>query len=1301
MSRKVLTVQTKLLAGFLGILILAGYAGITGIRGISEINYQNSIGTVVDELVAYTENAQAASLRYIIYEDESFHDAAMEAADTVLELAGTAESMMLVEANRKNTQKLTETMEQYKSLISASKQVEQEKLESQTTRQTVGINVIRMLEDLLASLIQQQKVSVSRSELDYLNTTIEEIQLILSLMNEFRSDALNYNIERTDKDREKAYAAWISKLDELLTELNILEENAISSVHKMNFNTIAASLKQYRAEVQRFHTQTAEMWQKQYDQREVAAQVMTQVHLVRDGVQSIIKEETDSTKRAILFSLIMAVLFSILIALLLSKNITVPLIQGISVAGNIAAARLDNKQLNLNRTDELGELARALDTMTHSLQVQNWLQEGKQGLDDELRGDFDLKDLAQKFITFLTKHMNAQLGAFYLYDEKETLELISSYAFTDRAGNFNRIKLGEGFIGQAAMEKEVLYFSKLDEAPGYNYGAGEEKPDHFLTGSLIFKDELIGSFLLGSFTPFNEDQKEFISSTIDNVAVLFNAAKSRDTISLLLSNSQQQQEELKKINEELEDQTRALRESEAELQAQQEELRVTNEELEERTQAIEEQRDSIRIKNEELVQAQQDISKKAEDLEQASRYKSEFLANMSHELRTPLNSILILAQLLSANNDGNLTEKQVKSASAIHASGSDLLKLINDILDLSKVEAGKVELNMETVNFNTVIDDLKRVFNESATEKGLELSFTKQEGIRETIQTDGHRLQQVLRNLLTNAIKFTESGSVSMDIVLPDKAWKGMKKGEYFQIRVKDTGIGIPEEKQSAIFEAFQQADGSTMRKFGGTGLGLSISKELTKLLGGELKLESEEGKGSTFYITLPFPEDKPAESLPEQETGNQLSGSDPAEETAGTSPETKQPSPPLKYEDSEIVDDRLDLHDEDKTILIIEDDPNFVSVLSDLVKEKGFKTLIAADGETGLHFADYYKPNAIILDIGLPGIDGWTVMERLKDNPELRHIPVHFMSGRDDNLQAMRMGAIGYLTKPVSVSDIDSALCKIDKFTESHISTLLVVEDDDIQKESIIELIGSDDIEITAVSTGKEAFKALKSSCFDCMILDLGLKDMSGFDLLEHINDDPGCARIPIIIYTGRELSKEDEESLNKYAESIIIKGIKSPERLLDETSLFLHRIESRLPEEKRKMLKGIHNSESVLEERKILLVDDDMRNVFALTSILEDKKMEVIVARDGLEAVEKVKYEAGIDLVLMDIMMPKMDGYEAMRQIRKEHQFRNLPIIALTAKAMKGDRNKCIEAGASDYLAKPVETEKLLSMLRVWLYR
>ncbi|MDC7240045.1 MAG: histidine kinase dimerization/phospho-acceptor domain-containing protein, partial [Spirochaetales bacterium] len=810
MLKNQLTIQKKLLAGFIGILVLAGFAGITGVRGISEINHQNRIGKMVEELIESTERAQASSLRYIIYEDEGYHTEALEYCETVLTLAEEIEPLMHSQENIARLRKLISYMEDYRLLILNFKDLEAEKTDSQVTRQSVGLEMIDMSNSLISVLNEDLDTVDSRSR-GILQSTISGLQQILASMNNFRSSALNYSALKDDSDRNRAAEIWLEELDRLEMALRDLAASSEGRIPDLTLTEIVTALRSYKAEVVLYHQTTSDLWQEQHKQRDAAAMVIDQVSAVSSGVQTSITIATLNAKRAIWISLTIAVIFSIFIAMVLSRNITHPLQQGIKVARNIAAGKMDNTALNLTRQDELGDLAAALDTMTHSLQIQHWLQEGKEGLDDEMRGDHDLKELTSRFIKFTARHMEASLGAFYLFDGRETLELLSSYSFTDRDGNYNKIRPGEGFIGQAALEKEILYFSGLKDAPELNFGAGSAAPPYYMAASLKFKDELIGVFILGSFKEFDEERREFITSNIENAAILFNAAKSRDTISRLLESSQQQQEELKKINEELEDQTNALRESEAELQAQQEELRVTNEELEERTQAVEEQRDSIRVKNDELVRAQEDIKKKAEDLEQASRYKSEFLANMSHELRTPLNSILILAQLLSQNGDGNLTEKQVKSASAIHASGSDLLKLINEILDLSKVEAGKVELHFETISFTNIMEDLTRVFTDTAAEKKLKLEIEAAEGLAPSIKTDTHRLQQIIRNLMTNALKFTDKGSVSLEIVHPSGPWRKYRKGEYVEFRVKDTGIGIPEEKQASIFEAFKQADGSTI----------------------------------------------------------------------------------------------------------------------------------------------------------------------------------------------------------------------------------------------------------------------------------------------------------------------------------------------------------------------------------------------------------------------------------------------------------------------------------------------------------
>uniref|UniRef100_UPI00262AA7AE response regulator n=1 Tax=Oceanispirochaeta sp. TaxID=2035350 RepID=UPI00262AA7AE len=989
-------------------------------------------------------------------------------------------------------------------------------------------------------------------------------------------------------------------------------------------------------------------------------------------------------------------------ALFIASNITGPIIASKEFAYKISHGNLDGQLDFENRQDELGELGQSLNTMASQLSLMDWQKQGKEGLDDALRGEWSEDELSGRFLRLVIEHLEAQMGGIYLTsrDDPDQVELIASHAFIDRQGNFTRIKRGEGIIGQALNESSpIFYTNPKEDVPSLNYGVAERIPPFFAVSPLIYETKALGVFFVASMKPFEDRDRAFLTENLGNVAMKFNTTRSRGVIDSLLKNAQEQHEELRVINEELEEQTRALKESEEELQTQQEELKVTNEELEERTQALENQTASISNKNRELTQAQKEIEKKAKDLEMASKYKSEFLANMSHELRTPLNSILILSQLMEQNKGSNLSEKQIESAAAIHSSGSDLLKLINEILDLTKVEAGKIDLHLEDMNFSGMISDLQRVFKGLAEERKINFSVNQDSPLPQSIYTDSHRIQQVLRNLLTNAFKFTgEQGSVTLIIEKPEENEAkaiGVKAEELIALRVRDSGIGIPENKQAAIFEAFQQADGSTSRKYGGTGLGLSISRELSKVLGGNLTLESTPGKGSTFTLLTPRVCHPAGESLPT------VKGTDQSMIMNGQSDQLVSPEIQDRtiLDSIEVRDDRSSVQPGEKSILIIEDDPRFSKILKEFAQERGYKCLLAEDGETGLHFADYYKPRGIILDIGLPGIDGWTVMERLKANSELRHIPVHFMSGSESVMDAMKMGAVGFVTKPVSLEKIEEAFTRIESLTFQSVRRLLVVEDDLIQRESIKDLIGDGDVETITVATGAEAYSELESSPFDCMILDLGLEDdMSGYDLLEKIRADHKLGYIPIIIYTGRDLSQKEEAKLRQYSESIIIKGVKSPERLLDETALFLHRVELELPQDKQRMLNINHDKNSIFKEKKILLVDDDMRNVFALTSVLEEKGMIVDVAKNGAESLEKISKET--NLVLMDIMMPVMDGYEAMRKLRKNQSFKKIPIIALTAKAMKGDRNKSIEAGASDYLAKPIDTEKLLSMLRVWLY-
>ena len=957
---------------------------------------------------------------------------------------------------------------------------------------------------------------------------------------------------------------------------------------------------------------------------------------------------------------------------------------------------------------ERDKLAYSLNRMTTSLRQvtlenerQNWQKTGKNGLNEVMRGETELAKLGGDVIRFLATYMGAAMGALYLAEEgRPHLKLAGTYAFTKRKSLNDGITFGEGLVGQAASGRELISVTELPEDYSRIASAtGDARPRNVVVTPFMSEDKVWGVIELASFREFADRELEFLQSVSEAIAIAFNVAAARARMAELLEQTRQQaerlqvqQEELQQTNEELESQTKALRASEASLQAQQEELRVTNEELEEQKKELEEQRDAIQRNNEALERARREIAAKARDLETASHYKSEFLANMSHELRTPLNSVLILSQLLMANKEGHLTDKQVEFARTIHTSGSDLLNLINEVLDLAKVEAGKMTIVPEDLDLRDLMAELVRPFESVAEKKGLELATIIEEGLSPAIYSDSQRLLQILRNLLSNAFKFTEQGKVTVTVSRPeteiDLTQSGLAHERAVAFSVADTGIGIPAEMQAHVFEAFHQADGTTSRRFGGTGLGLSISRELARLLGGEIRLASEEGHGSTFTLYLPE-RFTPVDTTIQDETGNASAVREKPSRRAVTKGERQ------------VHDDRQQVTPGDKSLLIIEDDAAFAGALVDLARKRGFKCLVAEDGEAGLHLADDHRPSAIILDIGLPGMDGWTVMERLKASPETRHIPVHFISATDKQMSAKQLGAVGYLVKPVSIPKLEEAFTKIEEIIAKPVKRLLVVEDENAQRQAIVELIGNGDVVTTAVATGTEALERLRTESFDCMILDLGLADMSGFDLLAAIRDEERMQDLPIIIYTGKELTEEEDAELQKYAESIIVKGVRSPERLLDETTLFLHRVQRDLPDEKRRMLRRMTASDAELDGRKVLLVDDDMRNVFALSNVLDLRGVQVVVGRNGADGLTKLDQNPDVDLVLMDIMMPEMDGYEAMRRIRRDARFAKLPIIALTAKAMKGDRDKCLEAGASDYLAKPVDADKLLSLMRVWLHR
>jgi CheY-like chemotaxis protein/signal transduction histidine kinase len=933
-----------------------------------------------------------------------------------------------------------------------------------------------------------------------------------------------------------------------------------------------------------------------------------------------------------------------------------------------------------------------------------------------LQGQRDLKAVSRLVMSELTPLVGGQHGAFFMAESEgegePQLRLIASYAYKRRKGVPNVFGLGEGLVGQAALERKSILVTKAPEDYiAIASGLGEADPVNIIVLPVLFEDQVMAVIEMASFVPFSEAHLTFLEQLSETLGVVVNTIVATMRTEELLQQSQgltmelqsqseelqSQRDELERTNQELEEQARSLKASEELLQQQQEELQQTNEELEEKAALLAEQNARIEQKNAEVEAARIELEDKAEQLALSSKYKSEFLANMSHELRTPLNSLLILAKLLSDNQEETLTDKQVEFAKTIYNAGSDLLELINDILDLSKVEAGKMDVNAQPVTPVALADFVERNFRPVADQKLLEFGVIVDDDLPSTVVTDEQRLQQVIKNLLSNAFKFTESGSVTLTIApapsdtrFGDSTLRETEGVVMFQ--VADTGIGIPDDKLKLIFEAFQQADGTTSRRFGGTGLGLSISREIARLLGGEIHVASEPGRGSTFTLFLP-------PTAPEQEAD----GIAPAEPVAAPPP--FDPTVLLDHEPA-VDDDREQIADGDRVVLIVEDDADFAKTELAMARERGFKGIVAVRGDEGVALAHEYKPDAIILDMGLPVQDGWQVLEHLKRHPETRHIPVHIVSGGVQNggvQDALRAGAVAVLEKPVEHSTLDAQYAKILEFVERGTRRLLIVDDDDAQRRAIVELIGSgDDVEITAVASSEEALEALDSETpFDCMVLDLKLPKMSGFQLLEKVKTDERFKGLPVIVYTGRDLTRREETRLNKYAETVIVKDVRSPERLLDETALFLHRVESKLPVEKRRILEQLHSTDEVFKGKRVLIADDDMRNVFALAAVLERQGMDVQFAENGNEAIASLEADPSIDLVLMDIMMPELDGYEAMQRIRQVPKFAKLPIISLTAKAMKGDREKSIASGASDYITKPVDTDQLLSLMRVWLYR
>jgi HAMP domain-containing protein/signal transduction histidine kinase/DNA-binding response OmpR family regulator len=934
--------------------------------------------------------------------------------------------------------------------------------------------------------------------------------------------------------------------------------------------------------------------------------------------------------------------------------------------------------------DNVNQMIGTLAETTRVNQEQDWLKTNLTRFTRMLQGQRDLLSVAEQVLTELAMVVSAQHGSFFMAelddDMQVNLQLFAAYAYKERKTVSNVFRLGEGLVGQAAREKKrILVTDVPTDYVRINSSLGEAAPLNIVVVPISFEGEIKGVLELASFQRFTAIQLAFLEQLVESLGIVVATIKTTMRTDELLRQSQSMAEEL---------------------QSQQEELQQTNGELEEKARQLTAQKSEVERKNVEVELAKQELEEKAEQLTMTSRYKSQFLANMSHELRTPLNSLLILSRQLSDNRDQNLTSKQLEYARTIHQSGADLLSLINEILDLAKIESGTMSVDVVQVAMTDLTDYVERSFRHVAEDKQLSFEILVARGVPDRVETDELRLRQLLRNLLSNALKFTDVGWVRMTISVPERAeWSVDNESlnlasTVLSFAVSDSGIGVPKDKQKIIFEPFQQADGGTSRKYGGTGLGLAISREIAGLLGGELRIQSEPGVGSTFTLFLP--------DRYQSRTGRPapLNGLLTARESGhnGSSP---QPLPLTAA--SPVADDRQIIARGDKVLLVIEDDEVFGRVLLDLVREHGFRGVVAKTGAQGLEFARSLQPHAITLDLRLPDMDGFVVLDQLKHNEATRHIPVHVISAADDAVRGLSYGAIAFLQKPVSGESLEEAMHRIERFLERQVKQLLVVEDDDTQRGALMDLIGADEtVNIVGVDSAEAALSALSQQSFDCMVLDLKLPGMSGLELIQRVKEHDAWRHTPIIVYTGQELTREEDTELRRITDTIIVKDVKSPERLLDETALFLHRVEAKLPSHKRQMLRRLSESDPALQGKRVLVVDDDARNLFAITTILEQHDMRVTYAENGQQALDRLaQAEAAFDIVLMDIMMPEMDGYEATRRIRAQPEHEKLPIIALTAKAMQGDREKCIQAGASDYITKPVDSDQLLSLLRVWLYR
>ena len=1005
-------------------------------------------------------------------------------------------------------------------------------------------------------------------------------------------------------------------------------------------------------------------------------------------------------------------LIVILIALVITRRLVRP-IRTITAWVNRVASGDYVQGAVLSGHNEISDLSRSFSEMTEKLRNvisdndrKSWQQEGQAGLNNCMRGEQELSEVCKNIVSYLARYLDMQTGAMYVMDDEKRLQLMASYAWKKRKQNKNSFEIGEGIVGQAAMERQTIELTSIPEDYiKIESGLGSTPPRAIITVPLVYEEEVKGVLEFALLRELTDEQRSFLEDILESVAIGINSAQYRTRVNQLLDKTtrqseamKEQQEELRTVNDELESRARVMEESQEELKAQSEEMQKSNAELEEKTELLQQQKAEIERKNLDIELSRKTLEEKAKELEQASKYKSEFLANMSHELRTPLNSLLLLAQMLADNDEGNLSEDQIESAQVIYSGGKELLDLINDILDLSKVEAGKMSINLDDMDIEELCSSMRTLFKPLADNKGLDFAVEIGPGTTKSILSDSQRVMQILKNFLSNAFKFTEQGGVYIQV---SNSIRKTDHGDetYVAFAVRDTGIGIPEDKQEAIFEAFQQADGSTSRKYGGTGLGLAISREMSSMLGGYIGIESTEGEGTTFTVYLPdnavcsiVGEKVIADSyLSATSEGSKNNASSPA---APIAPKAKAETSPV----NDKVPTKKRKSISGNNILIIEDDQHFSDIVKQLSGSHGYQCLVAANGKEGIQTAIEEHPMAIILDLGLPDMDGEEVLKQLQQNDVTKDIPVHIVSGRDPD-ELDRKGAVGYLVKPVSVGDLETVFSTLEEALSEDIQHALLLDSDEKSRSHLAKMLKAKGMNIAEASSAEEAEKSMAENHWQCLVMDIELPDNSGLEFLQKLKDKMGDNMPSIVIHTDKKLTGEDQKALQKYTRALVMKGDYASERVMDEVSLFIHSIEKAAPDDVKQAAETVNNNS--LEGHKILLVDDDLRNTFALSKGLQAFGLEVVIADNGQNALDKLDEEEGIELVLMDIMMPVMDGYEAMTKMREIDRLKEMPVIALTAKAMSDDKARCIDAGANDYMTKPVDIDQLVAMIKVWLFK